>query len=769
MVEGLIDLLYLAIGTSKNAMAAAIFHFNSPPGTVTNPRRLYRSRKGLNPGKRRICKMDGFCPRACMARLHDPIFEPNDLDSIFTRCFVRFGGPVGHLSPPLPALVYDDEDDSDDSLGGVALLVDEEKEDVGTVDVHVTLPLDSTSNHSSDSDELVQSRPLLGARDTSPLHSRRRRSTGNLRGHLTTSRIASSILGSSHPRPLTQDIWDEEDSRRLRFALGGADTSEVSRFESRPTELETPRLPSGLVTELTAANPGSSQPRDGPRQRWPSQTEGPQIEYGTANHPTAEVMQQNSLDVESLLFADEERLAVDDPKRNYDFSDFMGSWLLLSKHNKRVAPMPAGSSVPARPSKDYLPRAELHPLGCDIQGVRWADGGLCRNDALKARIELFPSGDLTESRKQRPGLLETPQPAAEACYRFRSFDGRHVANTSHYQLRNLLAATSRSDVFYSSGTRIMRTSLACPEICSPVIDLSSRRSSADAVRITCLTTTQSTTHLNNLLLAGGFCGEYAVLNLASNDPVHEGHVTRAFNGVVTHIHAFRHRRSGSPQAAFCSNDHMLRLMDLDTLRMLQAQSFDYAVNCSATAPDGRLRLVVGDGCDALVTDAERGGTLIKLGGHTDHGFACAWAGNGIHAATGAQDGRTLVWDARNWSQPLKDLPSIMSCPRSVHFADNDDLIVAESDDVVSVYGAGNYLKRQDVRFFGSIAGLALVNGGSELVIANTDRTLGGLLSLERTPSGFNRGTDGERLLAAGRRGLARSSLRYPSALPDLFV
>ena len=158
-----------------------------------------------------------------------------------------------------------------------------------------------------------------------------------------------------------------------------------------------------------------------------------------------------------------------------------------------------------------------------------------------------------------------------------------------------------------------------------------------------------------------------------------------------------------------------------------------AINCSATAPDRRLRAIVGDFRDAYVTNAESGEVLVTLSGHIDHGFACAWSSNGIHVATGAQDGKTLVWDARNWTEPLQTLHSVMSCPRSLHFTDEGALVVAESDDVVSIYDPLTFDRRQDLRFFGSVAGVGLLDGGKEVVVANTDKSVGGLLSFERLP------------------------------------
>ena len=87
--------------------------------------------------------------------------------------------------------------------------------------------------------------------------------------------------------------------------------------------------------------------------------------------------------------------------------------------------------------------------------------------------------------------------------------------------------------------------------------------------------------------------------------------------------------------------------------------------------------------------------------------------------------------------------SISSCARSLHFTDDGALIIGESDDVISICHTRDFSLRQDIRFFGSIAGVALLDGGSEVVVANADKTVGGILSFDRTPQGLN--TDGEQL------------------------
>jgi hypothetical protein len=73
----------------------------------------------------------------------------------------------------------------------------------------------------------------------------------------------------------------------------------------------------------------------------------------------------------------------------------------------------------------------------------------------------------------------------------------------------------------------------------------------------------------------------------------------------------------------------------------------------------------------------------------------------------------------------------------LHFtSDSSRLISAENEDVVSIFDTRDLAEtRQDIRFFGTICGVTLVDGGDEIVIANGDRSVGGLMSFRRTQYG----------------------------------
>jgi hypothetical protein len=247
---------------------------------------------------------------------------------------------------------------------------------------------------------------------------------------------------------------------------------------------------------------------------------------------------------------------------------------------------------------------------------------------------------------------------------------------------------------------------------------------------------------DDVLIAGAFEGEYAITNLSSTygSPYTFGRTTDfaadTKSRIVNHMHLFPSRRSYTPQAVLCSNDHRLRILDCTTNKFTHSFLYPAAVNCSATSPNARMRVVVGDFQETLITNAETGQPFETLNSHTDDAFACAWADDGIHVATAAQDSTIVVWDARYWHHPLTVMTSELSVPRSLHFSPVGSgprvLVATEADDYINVINAQTWQSKQVFDFFGPLGGAAFTPDGQSLFVANGERRFGGIVELERS-------------------------------------
>ena len=324
-------------------------------------------------------------------------------------------------------------------------------------------------------------------------------------------------------------------------------------------------------------------------------------------------------------------------------------------------------------------------------------------------------------------------------------DFDHSVNLSHFQLRNLLSCAYRDHVFYAGRSKIMQWqpgSGATPGPLRVAMDLTnpavqSVYSHHHGIQISTLTVG------HDVLVAGGFNGEYALVNLrASKEAKHtEGLLTDHVNSITNFIQVNLSRSSSSPLAAFASNDMGLRTLDVNTNKFIAEHKYEHAINCSAMSPDRRLRVLVGDHKNVMICNADTGEILQSLNGHRDFGFACDWADDGWTVATGNQDMQIKIWDARKWTdhngdgQPLATIAAEMAGVRKLKFSAVGSgkrvLIAAEPADVVSVIDADSFTSKQTLNFFGEVGGVDFTNGGRDLLIANCDGMRGGIMEFER--------------------------------------
>lgn len=341
----------------------------------------------------------------------------------------------------------------------------------------------------------------------------------------------------------------------------------------------------------------------------------------------------------------------------------------------------------------------------------------------------------------------TPTPDTESYFAFKRYDTKHHPAVPHFQLRNLMAAPSRSSIFYADRDVVRRAD--CHGSSAEVaMDLTKELTDLEKFQITTLAASQ------DVLIVGGFEGEYAMTGLTGSSSSSKkptiGRITdRARDSktfITNHIHLAPSRTSYSPTAVISYNDHRLRVLDCATNKFTHSFGYSKAVNCSATSPNGRMRVVVGDFCDTYITNAETGQPFETLKTHTDGAFACDWADDGIHVATAAQDSTIVIWDARNWSSPLAVLQSELSIPRCLRFSPVGGgprvLVSAEADDYVSIINAQTFASKQVFDYFGRTAGISMTPDGGSLFLANSEAHFGGIMEFERCGWGESRRNGG---------------------------
>ncbi|PKS06398.1 hypothetical protein jhhlp_007146 [Lomentospora prolificans] len=370
---------------------------------------------------------------------------------------------------------------------------------------------------------------------------------------------------------------------------------------------------------------------------------------------------------------------------------------------------------------------------CDVQGIDWAHLGVSRKEARERRLNTYTNfvnieGSDAFNTDRSDRMLQR----SENYFRFRKMDIRKNVRLNHFQLRNILASSSRTRSYYpeARGIRQINPLTGRDELFLDLKDMDGGG----------LVSTLSAT--DRVLVAGTFNGEYCIKNLDSSEKRHvEGQLTDDTSGITTHVQVYESRNSSSPHAAFASNDRGFRILDVATQKFVLQTMYNFPVNCTVLSPDKRLRVMVGDHYTAVVTNAETGEVLQELKGHLDFGFSCDWADDGWTVATGSQDMTVKIWDARRWSNangentPVCTIRSEMAGVRNLKFSPLGSgkrvLVATEEADFVNVIDARDFWRKQTFDVFGEIGGITFANDGQDLQVLCCDAARGGLLQLER--------------------------------------
>ena len=402
---------------------------------------------------------------------------------------------------------------------------------------------------------------------------------------------------------------------------------------------------------------------------------------------------------------------------------------------------------------------------CDYQGIHWSRFQTTKQEAREVRrmtyrnlTNLSPHGESFGTQAFKANFSGAVLPTSDSYFTFKEMDMKRRPEYCHYQLRHNLSATSKNAIFYThrpprhdatnavsvwETEKLQHTKIVCfnPETGTDVCAMDvSKRNTKEEPKITRIHTLAAG---NGVLVAGSYDGVYAMKSLSSDfgSPPLVGTIAVGSDVSTNHIHTFLDRQSGLPRVVFDSNDKTISILDCITNKWVACHKYPYQVNCSATSPDGRLRLLNGDDCEPIIAIAETGETYTKLPGHTDYGFACDWAPDGITMATGHQDGLVKVWDARRLNEPIQTIAMEQAGCRSLQFSPLGSgkrvLVLAEPADFVHIVDARTFKSRQTIDFFGEISGISMPPDGSNLYIANADARYGGLLEFQRSQHGVN--------------------------------
>ncbi|XP_022855191.1 uncharacterized WD repeat-containing protein C2A9.03-like [Olea europaea var. sylvestris] len=374
--------------------------------------------------------------------------------------------------------------------------------------------------------------------------------------------------------------------------------------------------------------------------------------------------------------------------------------------------------------------------GKDIQGIRWDRLSITREKYRQTRIEQYKnyeniplSGEGSEKQcktTDKRGLY----------YEFRR-NSRSVKSTIlHFQLRNLVWAATKHDVYLVSRFSVLHwSSLTCTK--SEVFNASGHIAPSEKHPGSLLegfTQTQVSTLAvkNKLLVAGGFQGELICKFLDRPGVSYCTRTTYDDNAITNAVEIYT-SRSGALHFIASNNDCGVRDFDMEKFQQSKHFLFPWPVNHTSLSPDSKLLIIVGDHPDGLLVDPRSGKTVASLRGHLDFSFASAWHPDGLTLATGNQDKTCRIWDVRNLSKSVAALKGNLGAIRSIRYtSDGRFMAMAEPADFVHVFDVeSGYEKEQEIDFFGEISGMSFSPDTESLFIGVWDRTYSSLLEFGR--------------------------------------
>ncbi|XP_057794566.1 uncharacterized WD repeat-containing protein C2A9.03-like isoform X1 [Salvia miltiorrhiza] len=374
--------------------------------------------------------------------------------------------------------------------------------------------------------------------------------------------------------------------------------------------------------------------------------------------------------------------------------------------------------------------------GKDIQGIPWERLNFTREEYRESRLKQYKNYESLSLCRED---LEKECKKVEKGHNFYDFqfNTRLVKSTIvHFQLRNLLWATSKHDVYLTQNYSVMhwsstqRKSKEVINVAKPIVPIlnspGSMAQTLSRVQISTMTVK------DNLMVAGGFQGEVMCKYLNQPGVAFCTKVATDENAITNSVDVY-HNTSGAMRVITANNDAQVRVLDGGNFSCLNRFTFPWSVNNISASPDGKLLAVLGDSPECLLADAQSGKVVSNLKGHLDYSFASAWHPDGNILATGNQDTTCRLWDVRNLSESVHVLKGRMGAIRAIRFtSDGRFMAMAEPADFVHVFDTrSDYAAGQEIDLFGEIAGISFSPDAEALFVGVSDRTYGSLLEFNR--------------------------------------
>nr|XP_043638873.1 uncharacterized WD repeat-containing protein C2A9.03 isoform X2 [Erigeron canadensis] len=425
----------------------------------------------------------------------------------------------------------------------------------------------------------------------------------------------------------------------------------------------------------------------------------------------------------------------------YDMNDFTNTAFQQNNNHHHSSRSAAVDSMDSDFEDDFeKPKADTSAEearnGKDIQGIPWERLNFTRDKYRETRLKQYKNYEnLTHSREHLEKECKKVD-RGHTLYDFQ-YNTRLVKPTVvHFQLRNLLWATSKHDLYLMQNYSVMHWSSLlkrCKEVINvamPVLPTlkypGSFSRSLSCVQVSTMAVK------DNLIVAGGFHGELICKYLDKPGVSFATKIATDENAITNSVD-ISYSSSGSMRVMTANNDALIRVFDAKSFACIDNFSFPWSVNDTSVSPDGKLLAVLGDSTECLLADAQSGKEIYKMKGHLDYAFASAWHPNGQILATGNQDTTCRLWDIRNPSKSLAVLKGRMGAIRAIRFsADGRYMAMAEPADFVHLFDSQtNYESGQEIDVFGEIGGISFSPDTEALFVGISDRTYGSVLEFTR--------------------------------------